>query len=122
MCQNLIMYTMYSARYTMYIRLTNMSPSVKVRSRQGTRSLEITIPVEISDTMRIQRGDLFWLEASENKRDETILSHKRVLISIQESATKEHVAETITRACSRCHAAMDNNDKYCHICGAPSVS
>jgi hypothetical protein len=114
-CQSLIM-------YIMYIRLTNMSHRVKVRSRQGTRSLEITIPVKISDMMHIERGDLFVLGASENERGETILSYRRVLRSIQERATEEHTAKTITRACSRCHAAMDDKDKYCHICGAPSVS
>lgn len=44
---------------------------VKVRGRQGTKSLDITIPAKLSEKYNIEAGDLFKVEI--NNEDETLI-------------------------------------------------
>lgn len=36
--------------------------TVKARSRQGTKSLDLTIPVKIVDEIKLKEGDVFTVE------------------------------------------------------------
>lgn len=40
---------------------------VKVRGRQGTKSLDITIPAKLSEEFNIDAGDLFKVNVSKEK-------------------------------------------------------
>jgi len=55
--------------------------TVKVRSRYGTRSLEITIPVKIVKEMSINEGDIFSVEASKNDANQIVLAYTRIFES-----------------------------------------
>jgi hypothetical protein len=60
-----------------------MSPHVvKARSRQGTKSLDLTIPVKIATQMKIKEGDVFLIETSENKEGKLILIYTKILNNI----------------------------------------
>lgn len=61
--------------------------TVKARSRHGTRSLDLTIPVKIAKEMDIHEGDIFLVEASINSNHQTVLSYTRVF--------KQRVLESI---------------------------
>lgn len=50
--------------------------TVKARSRQGTKSMDLTIPAKIRDELDISAGDVF--ELSIEKGDNDILTYKRV--------------------------------------------
>jgi bifunctional DNA-binding transcriptional regulator/antitoxin component of YhaV-PrlF toxin-antitoxin module len=57
-----------------------MSPHVvKARSRQGTRSLDLTIPVKIATGMNIKEGDVFSVEAITNEEGKLIIIYTRIL-------------------------------------------
>jgi len=94
-----------------------MSITVKVRSHPGTKSLDITIPVEIANKMGIQKGDIFQLTASENSNGETILSYKRVFRSAPEQASKERMTQNKTSYCHQCGTAMPDEARFCNGCG-----
>lgn len=46
--------------------------TVKARSRQGTRSLDLTIPTKIVEEMNIKEGDVFAVEKIVNDREITL--------------------------------------------------
>lgn len=48
---------------------------VKVRSRQGTESLELTIPVSVAKDMDIKAGDYFEITHSKN---EQVLRYRKI--------------------------------------------
>lgn len=50
--------------------------TVKARSRQGTKSMDLTIPAKVRDELDISAGDIF--EISVNKEDDAVLIYKRV--------------------------------------------
>ena len=50
--------------------------TVKARARQGTKSMDLTIPAKLCDELNISAGDIFELTVSENKSE--ILTYKRV--------------------------------------------
>ena len=52
--------------------------TVKARSRHGTRSLDLTIPVRIVKEMNIQEGDIFVVQVSENDSHQTVISYTRI--------------------------------------------
>ena len=52
--------------------------TVKARSRHGTRSLDLTIPVKIVKEMNIHEGDIFVVEASVNSNHQAVLSYIRI--------------------------------------------
>ena len=53
---------------------------VKARFRHGTKSLDLTIPVKIATSMKINKGDVFSLEAK-NKNGKLMLLYTRILES-----------------------------------------
>lgn len=56
-----------------------MSPRVvKARSRQGTKSLDLTVPVKIATEMNIREGDIFLIEVSKDKEDKLIIIYTRI--------------------------------------------
>ena len=59
------------------IELINMKKTtVKARSRQGTKSMDLTIPAKVCDELDISPGDIFELTI---KKDEfNVLTYKRV--------------------------------------------
>ncbi len=60
----------------------NVSPHVvKARSRQGTKSLDLTIPVKIATQTKIKEGDVFLIETSENKEGKLIIIYTRIFNS-----------------------------------------
>lgn len=50
--------------------------TVKARSRQGTKSMDLTIPAKIREELDISAGDVF--ELSVEKGNEDVLTYKRV--------------------------------------------
>jgi hypothetical protein len=52
--------------------------TVKARLRQGTRSLDLTIPVDIVGEKSINKGDVFLVETSENKNNQTVVTYTRI--------------------------------------------
>ena len=52
--------------------------TVKARLRQGTRSLDLTIPVDIIGEKNINKGDVFLVETSENKNNQTVVTYTRI--------------------------------------------
>ena len=57
------MYIMYMNNYVIKRALLFVSvQTIKARSRSGTRSLELTIPVKIVDELKIHEGDVFSIE------------------------------------------------------------
>lgn len=50
---------------------------VKVRGRQGTKSLDITIPAKLSEEFEINAGDLFKVDVS-NDKDIIIITYKLI--------------------------------------------
>ena len=72
------MYIKY-IKYYMYlsIEFNNMEKTtVKARSRQGTKSMDLTIPAKVCDELNISPGDIF--ELTVNKDKDEILTYKRV--------------------------------------------
>lgn len=73
------MYIMYSNN-VMY-RLTNSAMpaphSVKARGRQGTSSLDLTIPTELKREYRISEGDVFIVDVDE-EGDKMTITYERV--------------------------------------------
>lgn len=45
-------------------------PIIKARKRQGTNSLDFTLPTEIKKKYHINPGDLFKVETIKNKKEE----------------------------------------------------
>ena len=59
------------------IEFNNMEKTtVKARSRQGTKSMDLTIPAKVCDELDISPGDIF--ELTVNKDKDEILTYKRV--------------------------------------------
>jgi len=54
---------------------------VKARSRQGTKSLDLTIPVKIATELNINEGDIFSIEATKNNEGKLIVIYTRILKS-----------------------------------------
>lgn len=59
------------------IEFNNMEKTtVKARSRQGTKSMDLTIPAKVCDELNISPGDIFELTVTKDKNE--ILTYKRV--------------------------------------------
>lgn len=59
------------------IEFNNMEKiTVKARSRQGTKSMDLTIPAKVCEKLDISPGDIFELTVSKDKSE--ILTYKRV--------------------------------------------
>lgn len=56
------MYIMYILFYNNVDIIINMTKIIKARERQGTKSLDITIPTEIQQDYNINKGDLFKID------------------------------------------------------------
>lgn len=72
------MYIKY-IKYYMYldIEYNNMEKTtVKARSRQGTKSMDLTIPAKVCDELDISPGDIF--ELTVKKDEDDVLTYKRV--------------------------------------------
>ena len=72
------MYIKY-IKYYMYLNIefNNMEKTtVKARSRQGTKSMDLTIPAKVCDELNISQGDIF--ELTVKKDEEESLTYKRV--------------------------------------------
>ena len=72
------MYIKY-IKYYMYldIEFNNMEKTtVKARSRQGTKSMDLTIPAKVCDELDISPGDIFELTVKKDEKE--ILTYKRV--------------------------------------------
>jgi len=54
-----------------------MEYTVKARKRQGTRSLDLTIPTDIVKEEKISAGDIFKVKISKDK-DSLVLEYSRV--------------------------------------------
>lgn len=50
--------------------------TVKARSRQGTKSMDLTIPAKLSDELDISAGDIFEISVENDNEDKII--YKRV--------------------------------------------
>lgn len=50
---------------------------VKVRGRQGTKSLDITIPAKLSEEFNINAGDLFKVKVSK-ENDSIIITYELI--------------------------------------------
>ena len=50
--------------------------TVKARSRQGTKSMDLTIPAKVCDELKISSGDIFELTVKKDEFD--TLTYKRV--------------------------------------------
>lgn len=57
-------------------------PVVKARSRQGTKSLDLTIPVKVANEMDIKEGDVFIVQVGKNKDGKLELIYTRVFNGI----------------------------------------
>jgi bifunctional DNA-binding transcriptional regulator/antitoxin component of YhaV-PrlF toxin-antitoxin module len=53
-------------------------PIVKARTHHGTKSLDLTIPVEIAEEYKIHEGDVFSIEVSDNKSGQLYLTYVRI--------------------------------------------
>ncbi len=51
---------------------------VKARSRQGTKSLDLTIPVKVARAMDIKEGDVFSIEVMTDKEGKLTLLYTRI--------------------------------------------
>lgn len=59
------------------IEFNNMEKTtVKARSRQGTKSMDLTIPAKVCDELDISQGDIF--ELTIKKDEKGVLTYKRV--------------------------------------------
>lgn len=59
------------------IEYNNMEKTtVKARSRQGTKSMDLTIPAKVCEELDISPGDIF--ELTVKKDEEDVLTYKRV--------------------------------------------
>lgn len=59
------------------IEYNNMEKTtVKARSRQGTKSMDLTIPAKVCDELDISPGDIF--ELTVKKDEDDVLTYKRV--------------------------------------------
>lgn len=59
------------------IEFNNMEKTtVKARSRQGTKSMDLTIPAKVCEELDISPGDIFELTVTKDKSE--ILTYKRV--------------------------------------------
>jgi len=59
------------------IEFNNMEKTtVKARSRQGTKSMDLTIPAKVCDELDISPGDIFELTVKKDEKE--ILTYKRV--------------------------------------------
>ena len=59
------------------IEFNNMEKTtVKARSRQGTKSMDLTIPAKICDELDISPGDIFELTVKKDEKE--VLTYKRV--------------------------------------------
>lgn len=73
---------MYIKCYMYKSLLKSMSTHVvKARFRHGTKSLDLTIPVKIATSMKINKGDVFSIEAKKNKNGKLMLLYTRILES-----------------------------------------
>jgi hypothetical protein len=61
--------------------------TVKARLRYGTRSLDLTIPVDIVKEMNINAGDIFLVEASENQKSQTVVTYTRIFKQTERERT-----------------------------------
>jgi len=52
--------------------------TVKARLRYGTRSLDLTIPVDIVKENEINEGDVFLVETSKNEKNQTTVTYTRI--------------------------------------------
>ena len=50
--------------------------TVKARSRQGTKSMDLTIPAKVCDELNISPGDIFELTIKKDELD--VFTYKRV--------------------------------------------
>lgn len=50
--------------------------TVKARARQGTKSMDLTLPAKINDELKISAGDIFEISVEKGKEDKII--YKRV--------------------------------------------
>ena len=55
-----------------------MKTTVKARGRQGTSSLDLTIPVDFCKELDIKPGDIFKLEYETTNDNEIVLNYKLV--------------------------------------------
>lgn len=55
---------------------------VKARSRQGTKSLDLTVPVKIATEMNIKEGDVFSIETAKNKEGKLVIVYTRIFNNI----------------------------------------
>lgn len=59
------------------IEFNNMEKTtVKARSRQGTKSMDLTIPAKVCDELDISPGDIFELTVKKDEKE--VLTYKRV--------------------------------------------
>ena len=52
--------------------------TVKARLRQGTRSMDLTVPVDIVTEKTINEGDVFLVETFENDKNQTVVKYTRI--------------------------------------------
>ncbi len=52
--------------------------TVKARLRQGTRSLDLTVPVNLVTEKAINEGDVFLVETLENEKNQTVVKYTRI--------------------------------------------
>lgn len=55
-----------------------MTHAIKARSRQGTKSLDLTIPVKVANEMNIKEGDVFVVKACKNKDGKLEITYIRI--------------------------------------------
>lgn len=55
-----------------------MSHIIKARGRQGTKSLDITIPSEVQRKCKIHKGDLFKIEIETEDQKTLTLKYTRI--------------------------------------------
>jgi antitoxin component of MazEF toxin-antitoxin module len=51
---------------------------IKARSRQGTNSLDLTIPVKVANEMNIKEGDVFVVQTCKNKDGKLEITYTRI--------------------------------------------
>lgn len=52
--------------------------TVKVRGREGTATMDISIPAAITREFDIERGDVFSVETGTDEKDRLVLRYSRV--------------------------------------------
>lgn len=55
-----------------------MTHAIKARSRQGTKSLDLTIPVKVTKEMNIKEGDVFVVQACKNEDGKLEITYTRI--------------------------------------------